>query len=55
MPEPAVPDARIPPDDPEEEFAPQEGEMPITSGPRIINVGIPGPGLIVVLDKLRQL
>lgn len=32
------------PDDPEREFKTSEGSHPAPEGPRIINVGIPGPG-----------
>jgi hypothetical protein len=37
-------DAENPPDDPDLEFAAVPGEHPPVTGPRIINVGIPGPG-----------
>ena len=33
------------PEDPENEFDYVSGEMPRTHGPRMINVGIPGPGI----------
>ena len=32
------------PEDPEREFKTQDGSHPSANGPRIINVGIPGPG-----------
>ena len=35
----------VPPEDPEQEFATVEGEHPLSSGPRVINVGIAGPGV----------
>lgn len=34
----------VPPEDPELEFATAEGEHPLPGGPRVINVGIAGPG-----------
>lgn len=37
-------DPEVPPDDPDLEFAAVPGEHPPVNGPRIINVGIPGPG-----------
>ena len=35
----------VPPEDPDLEFATREGEHPSSKGPRVINVGIPGPGV----------
>ena len=48
-PEPSVDDealsGEVPPDDPDVEFKTLPGHHPPTTGPRVINVGIPGPGL----------